>query len=78
VKIIYNPEADTLYISLSDDPRAKQLPINDETTFDLSADGQVLGIELLSATAKYGGSIIDLDFSLLGAFTRAPQLTYTN
>jgi len=65
MKITYDPEADSLYISLSDAPRVKQLLINDETIFDLSGDGKVLGVELLGATVKYGSSILNPDFSRL-------------
>lgn len=77
MKITYDPEADAMYISFSDAPIVKQQHVNDDVVVDLAEDGRVLGIELLDATANYGNSIVNLDFSLLGDFFRASQLEYT-
>jgi len=78
MKITYDPETDSLYISLSDAPREKQLLINDETIFDLSGDGKVLGVELLGATVKYGSSILNPDFSRLEEVSGPSLSAYLN
>lgn len=78
MKIVYDAEADSLYISLSDDPRVKQLLINDKTIFDLSDDGRVLGIEILGATVKYGSGILNLDCSQLEDFSQPCVSAYIN
>ena len=66
MRITYDPQADALYIEFSKAERACQQQVNDGTIIDLSADGEVVGIEILDARATYGRDIMRLDFSLLG------------
>jgi excisionase family DNA binding protein len=77
MKITYDPEVDALYISFSNGSRDKQQPITDEMTLDLSADGSVLGVEILDATQNYGHDILDLNFSLLGEISKPKYSDYT-
>lgn len=43
----YDAEADALYVSLSDAQVARSTQLDDFRTIDYSADGKVVGVELL-------------------------------
>jgi excisionase family DNA binding protein len=77
MKITYDPEVDAMYVSFSDGSKDKQQIITDEITLDLSADGSVVGVEILDATLNYGHNILDLNFSLLGEISKPKYSDYT-
>jgi excisionase family DNA binding protein len=77
MKITYDPEVDAMYVSFSDGSNDKQQIITDEITLDLSADGSVVGVEILDATLNYGHNILDLNFSLLGEISKPKYSDYT-
>jgi uncharacterized protein YuzE len=43
----YDPEADALYVRLSDDQRDRTIEIDDVIYIDVAAAGQIVGLELL-------------------------------
>ena len=76
MKITYDPEVDALYIAFSDGPRDRQHTVNDDVILDLSADGTVVGMEILDATSNYGRSVLDFNLSLLGAPVKSDHVEY--
>jgi uncharacterized protein YuzE len=46
----YSPTADAIYVYLSDQPVAYTRELNDHCLIDYSADGSVIGIELLAVS----------------------------
>lgn len=48
VQIAHDLDADALYITLSDEPVARTVDIEDCTMVDLDADGNLVGIEVIS------------------------------
>jgi uncharacterized protein YuzE len=52
MEITYDKEADALYIEFRKGKFAKNKKIDDFTIFDLDADGNLLGIELLDASKR--------------------------
>ena len=47
MKIRYDPDADAMYIRLSDEEIDKTLKIDDNTILDYDKKGQLVGIEIL-------------------------------
>jgi len=47
MKIRYDPDADAMYIKLSDEEIKTTRKIDDNTILDYDKDGRVIGIELL-------------------------------
>jgi uncharacterized protein YuzE len=43
----YDPEADALYVRLSDDERTRTIEVDDVIYIDVAAAGQIVGLELL-------------------------------
>jgi len=58
MRITYGSEVDAMYIKFSDKQRDSQQEINEETIIDLSADGSIVGIEILDATKTYSYEIL--------------------
>lgn len=52
MKIIYDKEADAVYIELRKGNFARNKKIDDFTIVDLDKDGRILGIELLDASRR--------------------------
>jgi uncharacterized protein YuzE len=52
----YDPDADMLYVRLSNEPVAKSHALDDSRIIDYSADGGVVGVEFVNA-----GEGIDLN-----------------
>lgn len=52
MKIIFDKEADALYIELSSAEFASNKKIDDDTIIDLDKDGKIIGIELLSVSKR--------------------------
>jgi uncharacterized protein YuzE len=59
--VIYDPEADALYVQLIDAPVAKTHPLDDLRLIDYTEDGGVVGVEFLEA--KSGVDLRDVPFS---------------
>ena len=78
MKVSYDPEVDTMYISFSDGERITQQEINANIHLDLAADGTVVGMELLAATSTYGRNVLEFSLSFLGDKLLSPgRTTYT-
>lgn len=77
MRVTYDPEADALYISLSDGTRDSQREVNENMILDLNKDGEVVGIEILDAKETYGREIMRMDFSLLGDFKPESEQLFT-
>lgn len=58
--IVYDPAADAAYITLADEPVAQVRELSDVCVLDLSADGRVVGIELLSVFGFADAALADL------------------
>lgn len=55
MKIDYDTVADAIYFTVKSDGKvAKSVRMNDRLIVDLSAQGEVLGMELLDASSKQG------------------------
>ncbi len=52
MKIIFDKEADALYIELSSGEFASNKKIDDNTIIDLDKKGNILGIELLNVSKR--------------------------
>jgi uncharacterized protein YuzE len=49
-KAEYDPEADAIYVWLSDRPLARTLTLDDSRNVDLAEDGTAVGVELLGVS----------------------------
>jgi uncharacterized protein YuzE len=58
--ITYDPDADVLYVQLGPGPVARTKSLGDFRLIDYSADGAVVGVEFIDATA--GIDLRDLPF----------------
>ena len=52
MKIIFDKEADALYIEFSEGEFASNKKIDENTIIDLDIDGNILGIELLEVSKR--------------------------
>jgi uncharacterized protein YuzE len=52
MRIHYSTEADALYIRLKEDPVADTDAVSDDIIFDYNREGNVIAIEVLSASLK--------------------------
>ena len=52
--ITYDREADALYIHLTETKPARGIDIEEGVTADLDAEGHLVGIEILDASARLG------------------------
>ena len=59
--VVYDPEADALYVQLIDAPVARTHALDDLRLIDYSGDGGVVGVEFLEA--KFGIDLRDVPFS---------------
>jgi len=58
--VTYDEEADALYVRLLDLSAARTTPVDDLRLIDYSADGSIVGVEFLEASA--GIDLSDLPF----------------
>lgn len=54
MKIDYDTIADAIYFTVKQGKVAKSMKVDDRLVIDLSASGDVLGMELLDASSKQG------------------------
>ena len=54
MKIDYDTVADAIYFTIRQGKAAKSVEVNDRLVVDLSAKGEVLGIEILDASSDQG------------------------
>ena len=55
MKLTYDPEANVAYIRLREAVgEVESWPVGDDVVLDLSADGELIGIELLNAKDQFG------------------------
>jgi uncharacterized protein YuzE len=54
MKVKYNKEPDILYVSLSDERIFESDEEREGVIFDYSAEGHIVGIEILNASMKVG------------------------
>ena len=47
MKVTYDPDADAMYVKLTDEKFSKTKVIDDNTILDVDKNGNVIGIELL-------------------------------
>jgi len=52
MKVSYDREADALYISLNEELPDGVVEVRDEVNLDVTADGRIIGIEILDASRK--------------------------
>jgi uncharacterized protein YuzE len=52
MKLTYDPEADALYIALSEGPVAKTSDVEEGVILDYGADGRLVGVEILRASLR--------------------------
>jgi len=50
MRITYDPKYDVLYIKLSDAEKVSCKEVDEDITFDIDAQGKLVGIEILSAS----------------------------
>lgn len=60
-QVRYDPEADALYVRLTDGSSARQKSLGDLRIIDYSADGAVLGVEFIGASE--GVELRDMPFA---------------
>lgn len=66
MEIIYDPDADAMYIEFSKAEWAKNKKIDDNTIIDLDKSGKIIGIELLSVKKRIPlSSLSDISFKNL-------------
>ena len=52
MKVSYDREADALYVSLNEERPDGVVEVRDEVNLDVTADGRIIGIEILDASRK--------------------------
>ena len=52
MKVSYDRAADALYVSLNDERPEGVVEVRDEVNLDVTADGRIIGIEILDASRK--------------------------
>lgn len=63
----YDSEVEALYVYLRDEPVLRQVSVEDRFVLDLSADGAVVGLEVLAAESPWSPQ------ALIGVAYLAPQ-----
>ena len=68
--IRYFEEEDVLYLVLSDEPESNSLELGPHITAELNEKGELIGVEILNATAFLRDSIMEsIQFKMLQAST---------
>ena len=60
MRVTYDPEADAAYVAFADAPVEQVREVSDVCVLDISSDGKVVGIEMLSVFGFAGASLADL------------------
>jgi uncharacterized protein YuzE len=65
MRVTYDPDADALYIYVSDAEIADTREIAPNVNLDITATGDVVGIEILAASARPGSNPMAIAFEIL-------------
>jgi uncharacterized protein YuzE len=66
MRVTYDPAADALYIHVSDGEVVETCEAAPDVNLDLGRAGEVLGIEILSASTRPGSNPMAIAFEILG------------
>ena len=66
MRVTYDPAADALYVHVSTGEVAETREVPPNVNLDLSASGEVVGIEILGASARPGSNPMAIAFEILG------------
>jgi uncharacterized protein YuzE len=66
MRLTYDPEADATYLKVSDGQVDRTNEIAPDVFVDLTADGDLVGIEILNAKLRPGAEPMKLAFEILG------------
>ena len=58
-QMAYFKEADVLHLTISDEPQAGSVELTPNITAELNKDGELIGIEILSASSYIRDSILE-------------------
>ncbi len=58
-RMVYFEQEDILHLTLSDEPEAGSVEINPNITAELNDEGELIGIEILNASAFLRDSILE-------------------
>jgi uncharacterized protein YuzE len=58
-KIVYFEEADTLHLSITDEPEAGSVELSPDVTAELNANGELIGVEIVNASAYLRDTILE-------------------
>ncbi|MFZ1494681.1 MAG: DUF2283 domain-containing protein [Candidatus Competibacter denitrificans] len=58
-RMVYFEENDILHLSLSDEPEAGSVELNPNVTAELNEQGELIGIEIINASAFIRDSILE-------------------
>jgi len=67
MRLTYDPEADASYLKVSDARIDRTIEIAPDVFLDLSAEGDVVGIEILRSSSRPGAEPMKLAFEILGS-----------
>ncbi len=59
MNIVYFEEADTLHLSITDEPEAGSVELSPEVTAELNANGELIGVEIVNASAYLRDTILE-------------------
>ncbi len=66
MRVTYDPAADALYVYVSTGEVAETREVAPNVNLDLGASGEVVGIEILGASARPGSNPMAIAFEILG------------
>jgi uncharacterized protein YuzE len=66
MRVTYDPAADALYVYVCDAEVAETREVAPDFNLDLSAEGDVVGIEILGASQRPGSNPMAIAFEILG------------
>jgi uncharacterized protein YuzE len=58
-RLAYFEQADVLHLAISDEPEASSVELSPNVTAELNAKGELIGIEILNASAYVRDSILE-------------------
>jgi uncharacterized protein YuzE len=66
MRVTYDPTADALYIHVSDGEVTDTREVAPNVNLDIDGTGDVVGIEILAASARRGSNPMAIAFEILG------------
>ena len=58
-KIAYFEDSDTLHLAISEEPEAGSVEISPDVTAELNAQGELIGVEIINASAYLRDTILE-------------------